>query len=296
MRIQAPDGGVRLDVFLASSLEITRSQVASLIKEGHVLVGDQMPKKAGYALHGEIITVTLPEIRPAAARAQEIALEILYEDDDLAVVMKPRGLVVHPAAGNEEGTLVNALLYHLSGLSGIGGEKRPGIVHRHDKDTSGALVVAKHDRAHVALCEQFKDRSAKRVYLALVHGHLKEETGYIDAPIARHPVDRKRMAIVRGGREAMTKYVLQEAFAKSSLVQCSLVTGRTHQIRVHMQSIGHPLLGDTVYGGRKTALGGQLLHAHILGFIHPRSGQWMEFIAPLPPYFVDALAKERART
>ena len=273
----------RLDVFLAARADVTRSRAGNLIKDGLVSVNGKAADKAGLSLRvGDSVAWTIPEAAPIAAEAQGIPIDVLYQDADLAVVFKPSGMVVHPAAGNPDGTLVNALLAKLDGLSGIGGEMRPGIVHRIDKDTSGLLLVAKNDRSHGILSEQLKEHSVDRAYLAIVIGRMKEESGSVDGPIGRHPTDRKKMAIVRGGKDAHTDWFLKEELRGASLIEARLTTGRTHQIRVHMASVGHPVLGDPVYGPKKSpnpVSGGQLLHAYKLGFIHPTTGEHMLFTA-----------------
>ncbi len=293
----AVEDGVRLDAFLAGKMEgHTRSSVQKLIGQGMVLVNGA-PAAKNYRLRaGDTAEVQLPEPELAEAAPQEIPLDIVYEDADLLVVNKPKGMVVHPAPGNPDGTLVNALLWHCgSSLSGINGVIRPGIVHRIDKDTSGLLMVAKNDRAHQFLAAQIADHSFTRVYNAVVYGNLKQEEGTVSAPIARHPNDRKRMAVVPGGREAVTHYRVLERFDGFTLVECRLETGRTHQIRVHMAHIGHPVAGDPVYGPKKciASLGGQCLHARKLGFVHPSTGEYLEFDSGLPPYFTDFLEKLR---
>ena len=275
---------MRLDVFLALNADITRSRAASLIKNGNVQVNSRLVLKAGYALKpGDEADVDMPEPLPAHIEAENIPLNIVYQDDDLAVVYKPSGMVVHPAAGAYTGTLVNALLYGLDGLSGIGGEIRPGIVHRIDKDTSGLLLVAKNDAAHVSLSEQIGAHTVERAYMAIVIGNLKEDSGFVDAPIGRHPTDRKKMAVVAGGKPARTNWRVLERLKGATLIECKLTTGRTHQIRVHMASKGHPVLGDPVYGPKKQPYpveGGQLLHAFRLGFVHPATGEKLMFEAP----------------
>jgi len=276
--------GERLDVFAAALAGVTRSRAGALMKSGCVTVDGVAQTKAGFKLRpGMRVSVDVPAPAPTAAQPEDIALDIVYQDEDLAVVFKPSGMVVHPAAGNVSGTLVNALLQHLDNLSGIGGEIRPGIVHRIDKDTSGLLLVAKNDMAHLSLSEQIKAHSVHRAYRAIVIGALKEATGTVDAPIGRHPTDRKRMAIVAGGRSAVTHWTALRPLRGATLVECRLTTGRTHQIRVHMASIGHPVLGDPVYGPKKSpypVTGGQLLHAFRIGFVHPRTGEEMIFEAP----------------
>ena len=289
--------GERLDVFAAALAGITRSRAGALIRQGSVVVDGAAQAKAGFRLKpGMAVQVALPPAAPVALQAEDIALDILYQDDDLAVVFKPSGMVVHPAAGNETGTLVNALLTHLDNLSGIGGEIRPGIVHRIDKDTSGLLLVAKNDFAHVALSGQIKAHTVKRAYRAIVIGGFKEHEGTVEGPIGRHPTDRKRMAIVPGGRNATTHWTALEPLRGATLIEARLTTGRTHQIRVHMASIGHPVLGDPVYGPKKSPCpvqGGQLLHAFRLGFVHPRTGEEMLFEADPEPRFMYWLEKLR---
>ena len=289
--------GERLDVFAAALAGITRSRAGALIRQGSVAVDGAAQAKAGFRLKpGMAVQVALPPAAPVALQAEDIALDILYQDDDLAVVFKPSGMVVHPAAGNETGTLVNALLTHLDNLSGIGGEIRPGIVHRIDKDTSGLLLVAKNDFAHVALSGQIKAHTVKRAYRAIVIGGFKEHEGTVEGPIGRHPTDRKRMAIVSGGRDATTHWTALEPLRGATLIEARLTTGRTHQIRVHMASIGHPVLGDPVYGPKKSPCpvqGGQLLHAFRLGFVHPRTGEEMLFEADPEPRFIYWLEKLR---
>ncbi|MBQ5769938.1 MAG: RluA family pseudouridine synthase [Clostridia bacterium] len=275
------DAGARLDVFLSQIADITRSRAGTLIKEGTAFVNGKAETKAGYALRlNDEISFDIPDPAPAHVEAQDIPLRIVYQDDDLAVVYKPSGMVVHPAAGNPDGTMVNALLKHLSGLSGIGGEIRPGIVHRIDKDTSGLLLVAKNDKTHVALAEKIAAHDIERAYRAIVIGRMKAEAGAVEGPIGRHPSDRKKMAIVPGGREAKTYWRVLEELKGASYLECVLTTGRTHQIRVHLSSIGHPVLGDPVYGPKKSPYpveGGQLLHAFRLGFTHPTTGEKMLF-------------------
>lgn len=283
--VQGEVAGERIDKFLAGQLqEVSRSRIQTLIDEEKVLV-NRRKVKANYKLReGDLIKVSLPEPEKLEVKAEPIALDILYEDEDLIVINKPQGMVVHPAAGNYEGTLVNALLHHCKDLSGINGLLRPGIVHRIDKDTSGVLVVAKNDFAHRHLAKQIKDHSVKRIYYALVHGVLQEPAGIIEAPIGRDQKDRKKMAVVLTGKEAITQYWTLETFKDYSFVKLQLKTGRTHQIRVHMAYLGHPVVGDPKYGPSKPHfdLQGQALHAAVLGFEHPRTGKYMEFSAPLP--------------
>ena len=287
----------RLDMFVASAAEITRSRAGALIKDGCVTADGAVQTKAGYRLRtGSPVTVRIPEAAPSSVEAEDIDLDVVYQDADVAVVFKPSGMVVHPAAGNERGTLVNALLRHLDNLSGIGGEIRPGIVHRIDKDTSGLLLVAKNDRAHVSLSEQIKAHTVHRAYRAIVIGNLKDDEGFVDAPIGRHPTDRKKMAIVPDGREARTHWHVLERLRGATLIEARLTTGRTHQIRVHMASIGHPVLGDPIYGPKKSPYpvsGGQLLHAYRIGFVHPVTGEEMLFEAPPEERFLKWLEKLR---
>jgi len=278
--------GVRLDHFLSGELPLfSRSRIQNLIKAGHALLNGHQAKTGAKIKTGDRVEFNEPPAVPDTNQPEEIALDILFEDDDLVVVNKPAGMVVHPAAGNREHTLVNALLYHCKTLSGIGGEQRPGIVHRLDKDTSGCLVVAKNDAAHQNLSRQFSGRSVSKIYLALVTGVFKKKSGIIETAIGRHPVHRKKMAVVKPGRgrDAKTEYrVLQEP-GPFTLVECTLHTGRTHQIRVHLKHLGHPLFGDALYGSKPTAaFPRQMLHAWKLGFFHPRTEQWMEFKSPLP--------------
>lgn len=286
--------GVRADKAISAALPaLSRSAVQALIQDGRVLCNGAPVQKSTKLPVQSVLTVEIPPARPLEVVAQNIPLDIVYEDSDLLVVNKPKGMVVHPAAGNEDGTLVNALLYHCGdSLSGINGVIRPGIVHRIDKDTSGLLIVAKNDAAHRSLAEQIKAHSFTREYRAVVYGHIKAD-GTVDAPIARHPQERKRMAVVRSpaAREAVTHYFVVRHFTGFTQLRLRLETGRTHQIRVHMAYIGHPVAGDPVYGPKKviTSLGGQCLHAGLIGFVHPRTGQYMEFEAPLPPYFTDFL-------
>ena len=295
--VPAESEGERLDVFAARAAGVTRSRAGALIREGRVCVDGEARAKAGFVLKGGMaVRVEVPEAAPAAAQPEDIALDILYQDEDLAVVFKPSGMVVHPAAGNERGTLVNALLARLDNLSGIGGEIRPGIVHRIDKDTSGLLLVAKNDMAHLSLSEQIRAHTVQRAYRAIVIGGFKAGEGTVDGPIGRHPTDRKRMTIVPNGREARTHWTVLEPLRGATLIEARLTTGRTHQIRVHMASIGHPVLGDPVYGPKKSpypVAGGQLLHAFRIGFEHPRTGEHMLFEAEPEPRFTQWLQKLR---
>ena len=280
----------RLDKFLSAMLpDQSRSYLQKIIKDGNVLVNGE-PKKSSYRLEdGDEVTADLPELKSPDIEPENIPLDILYEDDSILMVNKPKGMVVHPSAGHYTGTLVNAVLWHCQGqLSGINGVSRPGIVHRIDKDTTGVLVVCKNDAAHNAVAAQLKEHSITRKYRAIVHGVIKEDEGTVDAPIGRHPTERKKMASgVKNGKRAVTHYRVLERFQGYTYVECQLETGRTHQIRVHMASLGHPLLGDQVYGPARCPykLQGQTLHAGILGFIHPTTGAYMEFTAPLPEYF-----------
>lgn len=296
--IAAPeDAGARLDAFLAGKMEKTRSSVQKLIEEENVRLNGAPAAKNARLREGDRVEATEPPPEVLDVKPQNIPLDIVYEDQDLLVVNKPKGMVVHPAAGNPDGTLVNALLFHCGdSLSGINGVIRPGIVHRIDKDTSGLLIVAKNDRAHQSLAEQIAVHSFTRIYNAVVYGIVKKEEGTVSAPIGRHPTDRKRMAVLSsGGREAVTHYRVLERFPGFTLVECRLETGRTHQIRVHMAHIGHPVAGDPVYGPKKciTELQGQCLHARVIGFIHPATGEYLEFDSGLPPYFERFLEKLR---
>ena len=287
----------RLDAFLASSLDgLTSSQATRLIESGEVAVNGRAVSKSYKLAGGEDIAVTLPEPEPVEAVPQDIPLDVVYEDADVIVVNKPSGMVVHPAPGHPDGTLVNALLYHCAGtLSGIGGALRPGIVHRIDRDTSGLIIAAKNDAAHQYLSAQLADHTLARTYECIVVGKLREDRGTVDAPIARHPADRKRMAVVAGGREAVTHWEVIARYPGYTHVRCRLETGRTHQIRVHMAYIGHPILGDTVYGAKKEVAGltGQCLHAVGLRFLHPRTHEVMELSCPLPEEFTRMLQKIR---
>lgn len=295
--------GERIDKFLSCRLEeVSRSYIQKLIKEGHVSVNGK-PVKANYKLGaGDEISVEIPEAKEPDILPEGIPLDILYEDQDILVVNKPKGMVVHPAAGHYSGTLVNALMYHCKdSLSGINGVMRPGIVHRIDMDTTGSLLVCKNDEAHRILAEQLKEHTIRREYHAIVYGNIKEDTGTVDAPIGRHPTDRKKMSINhKNGKQAVTHYEVLERFGNFTYIRCRLETGRTHQIRVHMASLHHPLLGDEVYGPSSRppfpGLKGQVLHAKILGIYHPATGEYMEFDAPLPQYFVDLLQKLRRKS
>jgi len=280
--------GIRLDVFLSNALEDkSRSYIQGLIEKENVKVNDAV-KKSNYKLReNDKVDITVPEPIGLDVAAEDIPLDILYEDSDVIIINKPQGMVVHPASGVHSGTLVNALLYHCKDLSGINGVTRPGIVHRIDKDTSGVLVVAKNDNAHNKLAEQLKDHSMTRAYVALTEGIMKKDEGIVDANLGRHPIEKIKMAVVKDGRNAVTHYKIIERFKTNTLVECRLETGRTHQIRVHMAHIGHPLVGDPVYGYKKQRfnLEGQMLHARLLGFIHPTTGKYMEFESPIPEHF-----------
>ena len=291
------DAGTRLDACLARAIEdLTRSAAAKAVEDGRVLVNGKAPNKS-YKLTGhEQIEFTPEEPAPIDAVPQDIPLDVVYEDDDVIVVNKPSGLVVHPAPGHPDGTLVNALLYHCGdSLSGVGGALRPGIVHRIDRDTSGLIIAAKNDAAHQYLSAQLADHTLARTYECIVVGKLREDRGTVDAPIARHPTDRKRMAVVAGGREAVTHWEVIARYPGYTHVRCRLETGRTHQIRVHMAYIGHPILGDTVYGAKKEVPGltGQCLHAVGLRFLHPRTHEVVELFCPLPEEFTRMLQKIR---
>ena len=293
------DAGQRVDAWLAANLEdVTRSAAHRLLEEGRVTCGGK-PLAKNYKLNGaETLEVSLPDPEPVDVLPQDIPLDVVYEDADVIVVNKPKGLVVHPAPGHPDGTLVNALLHHCGdSLSGIGGELRPGIVHRIDRDTSGLIIAAKNDFAHQKLAAQLQDHTLARIYRCIVTGNLREDAGTVNAPIGRHPVDRKKMAVVSNGRPAVTHWTVLERFPGFTYVECRLETGRTHQIRVHMAHIGHPILGDTVYGNKKPVPGlqGQCLHAVGLRFHHPRTGEMVELFCGLPEEFQTQLQKCRAR-
>lgn len=295
--VEKQERPVRVDQYVAKEIGRSRSFVQKLIREGNVLV-NAAAVKVNFLLTGdETVSVTIPQSAEPDILAEDIPLDILYEDEDLLVVNKPKGMVVHPAAGHYSGTLVNALMFHCRGsLSGINGVMRPGIVHRIDRDTSGSLLVCKNDFAHNHIARQLKEHTITRRYRAIVHGNLKADTGVVDAPIGRHPVERKKMAVnERNGKPAVTHYEVLQRMSKYTYIECRLETGRTHQIRVHMSSIRHPILGDEVYGPAKcpiNGLHGQALHAMTLGFSHPRTGEYLEFTAPLPAYFQELLARE----
>ncbi len=294
--IPAEDAGVRLDVFLAQKLpELTRSAIQLLLEEGQVTVNGKPVKKNKKTAPGEVYTVVVPEVREIELAPQDIPLDVVYEDGDVIVVNKPRGMVVHPAPGHEDATLVNALLHHCGdSLSGINGEKRPGIVHRIDKDTSGLLIVAKNDAAHHFLADEIKVHNVSRVYEAVVYGRLGPDSGTVDAPIGRCPEDRLRMAVTeQNSRPAVTHWEVIQRYQGYTHIRCRLETGRTHQIRVHMAHIGHPILGDLTYGRKKPdkGLSGQCLHARELRFTHPRTGETVHLITALPDYFTQVLAR-----
>ena len=292
---------VRLDVFLAKSTNFSRSRIQKIIECGNVFINEKSIEKSKFLLKkGDKILLKIPPPEEINLTAQNIPLDILYEDEDIIVVNKKRGMVVHPAAGNFDGTLVNALLYHSKNLSGINGKIRPGIVHRLDKDTSGVMVVAKNDAAHLSLSEQISSKTAKRTYLAIIHGNLKNDNGEIEGDIGRHPKDRKKMAVVtKNGKYALTKYRVIERFKNYSIIACELKTGRTHQIRVHTAHIGHPVICDPLYGQKKAAqfnISGQALHSAKLTLIHPKTNEIMNFFAPLPEDMKNILSILRKQT
>ena len=298
LTVTTEEAGQRADSLLARRLEgLTRSAAARLLEEGRVTARGRPGAKNLRVQPGQVLEVTLPEPEEPEARPQDIPLDVVYEDEDVIVVNKPTGMVVHPAPGHPDGTLVNALLYHCGeSLSGVGGQKRPGIVHRIDRDTSGLIIAAKNDAAHLALAAQLADHTLARTYECLAVGNFREDSGTVNAPIGRHPVDRKRMAVVRqGGREAVTHWEVIARYPGVTHLRCRLETGRTHQIRVHLAHIGHPILGDTVYGAKKPVPGltGQCLHAVGLRFLHPRTGEPVELTCPLPEEFVRMLDKLR---
>ena len=294
MQVKVEIGGVRLDKAVADLTPLSRSHANEQIKNGQILVNGQV-KKAKYAVRaGDVITYELPEPEALEYIAENLPLDIVYQDEDVAVVNKDQGMVVHPSAGHTSGTLVNALMYHIKDLSGINGVLRPGIVHRIDKDTSGLLMIAKNDDAHIKLAEELKDKKSLRKYWAIVHGNLPNDRGVIEAPIGRSEKDRKKQAVTAKGKPAVTRFHVLERFGNYTLVELQLETGRTHQIRVHMAYIGHPVACDEVYGPRKTLKGhGQFLHARTLGFTHPKTGEVMEFTAEAPAIFQETLEKLR---
>ena len=295
-KLTCDENGVRLDKFLSTTdIGLSRSMAVTLIESENVTVNGKQSNKKQKLNAGDSVCVLVPDPVPYEAKAEEIPLDIVYEDDDLLVVNKPKGMVVHPAAGNYDGTLVNALLWHCGdSLSGINGVLRPGIVHRIDKDTSGLLIVAKNDISHQKLAEQIKAHSFTREYEAVVYGSLKDDRGVVDAPIGRHPIDRKKMCVTqKNSKNAVTHYEVISRFKGYTHIKCILETGRTHQIRVHMAYIGHPVSGDPVYGvkNEKVSFSGQCLHARKIGFIHPKTNEYMEFSSDLPPYFKEFIKK-----
>ena len=299
LQADSEDAGKRLDAWLAERTELTRSAAQKLVEAGRVTADGKPLAKNARVTGRETVSVRLPEPEAVDLVPQDIPLDVVYEDDDVIVVNKPKGLVVHPAPGHPDGTLVNALLYHCgSSLSRINGELRPGIVHRIDRDTSGLIIAAKNDFAHVRLAAQLQDHTLARTYRCIVMGNLREDAGTVNAPIGRCPADRKKMAVVAGGRNAVTHWMVLERYPGAAYVECRLETGRTHQIRVHMAYIGHPILGDTVYGNRKSVPGlqGQCLHAVGLKFIHPRTGEPVQLTCPLPEEFEKQLEKYRRMT
>jgi 23S rRNA pseudouridine1911/1915/1917 synthase len=294
--VKDEDVGQRLDLYLTSHLpQFSRNHLQMLIKQGNICLNSQPAKPNIRMKLGDRIQVEIPSPQKIDILPEEIDLNIIYEDSDIVVINKPQGMVVHPAVGNYSGTLVNALLNHCDQLSGINGKIRPGIVHRIDKDTSGLLVVAKNDFAHLNLSKQIQNKTVSRVYLAIAEDNIKTDKGTISAPISRHPVDRKRMAVVKGGRQAVTHYRVLERFGNYTFLELELETGRTHQIRVHLNYLGHPIIGDPVYGRRnqKYNLEGQALHAYKLVLFHPRTNEQMSFQAPLPNYFANLLTMLR---
>ena len=294
MEVIIKEAGNRLDKSLADLTELSRSQANEAIKAGTVLVNGKLAKDKYVVKEGDVITYVLPEEEVLEYKAEDIPLDIIYEDADVAVVNKPQGIVVHPSAGHTSGTLVNALMYHVKDLSSINGVVRPGIVHRIDKDTSGLLMIAKNDKAHNALAAELKDKKSLRKYVAIVHGNLPNDRGVIEAPIGRSDKDRKKQAVTAKGKPAVTRFTVLERFGNYTLVELQLETGRTHQIRVHMAYIGHPVAGDPLYGPRKTLKGhGQFLHAKTLGFTHPTTGELVEFTAEEPAIFKETLEKLR---
>ena len=287
-RATPEDAGARLDQFLAAqAAALSRSRIQDLIKAGHVTLNGRATKASTRLRDGDTIALDEPPPVPSATLGEDIALDVLFEDGDLIVLNKPAGMVVHPAAGHWQGTVVNALLHHCPALSGIGGEQRPGIVHRLDKETSGCLVAAKNDAAHQALSKQFAGREVTKIYLALATGKFRQASGVIEGAIGRHPVHRKKMTVLEKGRASKTSYRVLAELAAGTLVECTLHTGRTHQIRVHLKHLGHPLLGDEVYG-KRAGFARQMLHAWRLGFTHPRTGVRMNFQSPIPADFIEA--------
>ncbi|MGT2681525.1 RluA family pseudouridine synthase [Streptococcus porci] len=296
MEVVVKVAGARLDKALADLTELSRAQANESIKAGEVLVNGKAVKAKYAVKEGDVISYQVPEEEVLEYVAEDIPLDIVYEDEDVAVVNKPQGMVVHPSAGHSTGTLVNALMYHIKDLSSINGVVRPGIVHRIDKDTSGLLMIAKNDKAHNALASELKDQKSLRKYLAIVHGNLPNDRGIIEAPIGRSDKDRKKQAVTAKGKPALTRFHVLERFGDYTLVELTLETGRTHQIRVHMAYIGHPVAGDPAYGPRKTLKGnGQFLHAQTLGFTHPRTGELVQFTAEAPAIFQETLEQLRHR-
>ena len=294
MELIIKESGIRLDKALADLTELSRSQANEAIKNGNILVNGKAVKAKYSVKEGDLVTYDLPAPEVLEYEAEDIPLDIVYEDDDVAVVNKPQGMVVHPSVGHTSGTLVNALMYHIHDLSSINGVVRPGIVHRIDKDTSGLLMIAKNDRAHQALAEELKDKKSLRKYLAIVHGNISNDRGVIEAPIGRSEKDRKKQAVMAKGKPAVTHFKVLERFGNYTLVELTLETGRTHQIRVHMAYIGHPVAGDPLYGPRKTLKGnGQFLHAQTLGFTHPTTGESLRFSVEPPAIFQETLENLR---
>lgn len=295
--VSSEDDGKRLDKYLSELYpDSSRSFFQKLIKDGMILVNEKNQKANFKLSSNDELKVTIPKPKETTIEAEDIPLDILYEDGDVLIVNKPKGMVVHPSSGHYTGTLVNAIMFHCKdSLSGINGEIRPGIVHRIDMDTTGSLIVCKNDEAHINIAAQIKEHTVNRIYVGIVYGNIKEDEGTINAPIGRHPIDRKKMAInEKNGKEAITHYKVLERFGNYTYVQFKLETGRTHQIRVHMASIGHPLLGDAVYSSGRSQyknLQGQTLHAQTIGFVHPKTGEYMEYMAPLPVYFDKLLTK-----
>ena len=295
IRITEQNINQRLDMYIASlDLDLSRSMVQKMIENRQVLVNDKVPKTSYKTKLNDIIKISIEEPKETTLKAQDIPLDIIYEDDDIIVVNKAKGMVVHPGNGNPDGTLVNAVLEHCKGnLSGIGGEIRPGIVHRLDKDTSGLIVIAKNDKAHINLSKQIQERSVRKIYTALVRGVIPEDTATINMPIGRSRQDRKKMAVRKDGKEAITHIKVIKRYGKYTLIRVKIDTGRTHQIRVHMAEIGYPVVGDEVYSNGKNEFGihGQMLHSTSLDFVHPITGKQMHFEAPLPKYFIEVLNK-----
>mgnify|MGYP002600453006 FL=1 len=289
------DKGKRLDIYIAENFnELSRTMIKKLIESNNVLVNDKSEKVSYKVQANDNISIDIPEAKETKLKAQEIPLDIIYEDSDIIVVNKPKGMVVHPANGNPDGTLVNAILSICkNSLSGIGGELRPGIVHRLDKDTSGLIIVAKNDKAHINMSEQIKERNVKKTYIALVRGNVPEEEATINMPIGRSTKDRKKMAVTKNGKQAITHFKVLKRYSKYTLLEIKIETGRTHQIRVHMAEIGYPVVGDAVYSNGKNEFGieGQMLHAYKLEFMHPITNKHMELTAPLPQYFEEILKK-----